>query len=300
MTKHQEHQYLDLIQDVFDNGIEENDRTGVGTLSVFGRMSRWSLHKNLEFPLLTTKRVFWRAVAAELLWFMRGETDNKLLQDQNVHIWDGNSSREFLDSRNLHNYEQGDIGPGYGFQWRHFGADYEGCNANYHGKGIDQLKNVIDALKAHVASGGQASSNRRMIMTAWNPVCLDQMALPPCHILAQFYIGQGNRLSCSLYQRSCDMGLGVPFNIASYALLTCMLAHHCGLERGEFIHFMGNVHVYKNHIDALKEQIKRDPRPWPRLEIRGEPKQNIEDYTLDDFILTNYNPHKSVAMQMAV
>lgn len=202
------------------------DRTGVGTYSVFGAQMRYSLRDNI-FPLLTTKRVFWRAVVEELLWFIRGSTNASELQDKNVHIWDANSTREYLDSVGLTDREEGDLGPIYGFQWRHFGADYQGIRADYTNKGVDQLANVINTIKSK-------SSDRRMIICAWNPVDIPKMALPPCHCLVQFYVANGE-LSCQLYQRSADMGLGVPFNIASYALLTRMIAHITDLKVANFV-----------------------------------------------------------------
>ena len=209
-----------------------------------------------SFPILTTKDVFWRGVAEELIWFVRGETNAKLLSDKKIKIWDGNASREFLDKQGLTEREEWDLGPVYGFQWRHFGADYTTMHADYTNQGFDQLAEVIKQLKTNPTS-------RRILMSAWNASDLTKMALPPCHILAQFYVTADNKLSCQMYQRSCDMGLGVPFNIASYSLLTCMLAQVCGLKRGEFIHCLGDAHVYKNHVEPLMEQLKRHPMPFP-------------------------------------
>ncbi|XP_017464196.1 PREDICTED: thymidylate synthase [Rhagoletis zephyria] len=244
-----------------------------------------------DFPLLTTKRVFWRAVAEELLWFVHGQTDAKILKEKNIHIWDGNSTREFLDKCGFHNREEGDLGPVYGFQWRHFGAKYRTCNDNYSGEGVDQLQNVIDTIR-------NKPNDRRIIMSAWNPLDIPQMALPPCHCLAQFFVANGE-LSCQLYQRSADMGLGVPFNIASYALLTYMIAHVTGLRPGEFVHTLGDAHVYNNHIEPLKEQIARKPRPFPKLVIKREVK-NIEDFTFNDFEVLDYKPYPKISMEMAV
>lgn len=218
--KHDEDQYLDLIRHIIAKGVKRGDRTGVGTLSVFGSQMRFDLRES--FPLLTTKRVFWRAVAEELLWFIRGSTNAKDLQDKNIHIWDGNSTREFLDGMGFTDREVGDLGPVYGFQWRHFGAEYKTCHDDYSGQGIDQLQEVIDTIKTR-------PHDRRIIMSAWNAIDIPKMALPPCHCLVQFYVANGE-LSCQLYQRSADMGLGIPFNIASYALLTYMIAHICGLK----------------------------------------------------------------------
>lgn len=227
-------------------GKKRSDRTGVGTVSIFGAQMRFDL-RNDVFPLLTTKRVFWRAVLEELLWFIKGSTNAKDLQDKNIHIWDGNSTREFLDKNGFHDREEGDLGPIYGFQWRHFGAEYKTCHDDYTGQGIDQLNEVINRIRTN-------PNDRRIIMSAWNVADIPKMALPPCHCFVQFYVADGE-LSCQLYQRSADMGLGVPFNIASYALLTCMIAHVTGLKPGDFIHTIGDAHVYLNHIEPLKQQV---------------------------------------------
>lgn len=287
--KHEEYQYLDLIEEVIENGVHRSDRTGTGTFSKFGAQMRFDLRRS--FPLLTTKRVFWRGLAEELLWFLRGSTSAKLLQDKGVHIWDGNASREYLDRIGLTDREEGDLGPVYGFQWRHFGAEYRGMRADYSGEGVDQLAEVIHKIKNNPC-------DRRIIMSAWNPADLSKMALPPCHMFCQFYVANGE-LSCQMYQRSCDLGLGVPFNIASYALLTCMIAHVCDLRPGDFVHTLGDAHVYSNHVEPLKEQLKNAPRPFPTLTIKGD-KKNIEDFTFEDFELSGYEPHKKIAMKMAV
>jgi len=236
---YEEVQYLDLIRNIITNGVHRGDRTGTGTLSKFGVQMRFSLRNN-TFPLLTTKKVFWRGVAEELLWFVRGSTNGNLLSDKNIHIWDGNGSREFLDSRGLHHREVGDLGPVYGFQWRHFGAEYVDMHTDYTGQGVDQLIDCINKLK-------KTPEDRRIIMSAWNPSDLDKMALPPCHMFCQFYVANGE-LSCLMYQRSADMGLGVPFNIASYSLLTAMMAQVCGLKCGDFVHSIGDAHVYGKNI----------------------------------------------------
>lgn len=285
---HEEGQYLDLVRRILESGVRKGDRTGVGTISVFGAQMRFGLRHS--FPLLTTKRVFWRGVAEELFWFIRGSTDANLLSEKRVHIWDGNGSRDFLDKRGFKARQVGDLGPVYGFQWRHFGAEYVDMHTDYTGKGKDQLMDVIDKVK-------NTPNDRRILMSAWNPAATDQMALPPCHLLAQFYVADGE-LSCQMYQRSCDMGLGVPFNIASYALLTCLIAKVTGLKPGEFVHVLGDAHVYSNHVDALKEQLVRTPRPFPKLSIRE--RQSIEDFCFDDLTLEGYQPHKAIAMEMAV
>jgi len=289
-TRHEEYQYLDSIRDIIATGLGRDDRTGVGTISKFGTVSRWNLRDNI-FPLLTTKRVFWRGVAEELLWFIEGNTSAKPLQDKDIHIWDGNASREFLDKTGLGHREVGDLGPVYGFQWRHFGAAYKDMHADYTGQGVDQLQQVIHSLK-------NKPDDRRIILTAWNPAALKEMALPPCHMFAQFYVANGE-LFCQMYQRSGDMGLGVPFNIASYSLLTRLLAQVCGLQAGEFIHVIGDAHVYKNHVEPLLQQLEREPRPFPKLIIDPSIK-DIDAFKFEHFKIENYNPHPPIKMEMAV
>lgn len=290
VKRHEEYQYLEAIQYIIENGNKKDDRTGVGTMSVFGMQARYSLRDDV-IPVLTTKRVFWRAVLEELLWFIKGSTNAKELQEKNVHIWDANGSRAFLDKSGFTDREEGDLGPVYGFQWRHFGAEYKTFREDYKGQGVDQLQQVIDKIKTN-------PDDRRIILCAWNPKDLPQMALPPCHAFAQFYVANGE-LSCQLYQRSADMGLGVPFNIASYALLTYMLAHITGLKPGEFVHSTGDTHVYLNHIEPLTEQLQREPRPFPKLVIKRK-VDNIEDFTTADFELVDYKPHAKIQMDMAV
>lgn len=289
----EEQQYLDIIKDILSRGTWEEGRNG-RTKSIFGSSMRFSLADG-KIPILTTKKTAWKTCLKELLWFIRGDTDNQLLKDQGVHIWDGNTTREFLDSRGLNHYREGLIGPGYGFQWRHFGGDYNSSTAGVlEGgiKGVDQLQQIIDALK----DPAQRTS-RRLIMTAWNPCQLDEMALPPCHILCQFNVHDGNKLSCSMYQRSVDVVLGLPFNIASYSLLTHLLAKHCGLEAYEFVHFMGNCHLYDNAIDAAKLQITREPYPFPTVSIK-EVKENINDYQVNDFEIIGYQSHDAIKVAM--
>jgi thymidylate synthase len=272
---------------------------------------RFSL-KDGSIPILTTKKTAWKTCLKELLWFVRGDTNNKLLKEQGVHIWDGNSSREFLDSRGLQKYEVDELGPIYGYQWRHFNKPYVTNKQNElsgfrnlsgwrdddwifemnNEKNIDQLQQIIDALK-----DPNQRTSRRLIMTAWNPCQLDEMALPPCHILCQFNVHDGNKLSCSMYQRSCDFFLGIPFNIASYSMLTHLLAKHCGLEAYEFIHFMGNCHLYENAIDAAKLQITREPYTFPTLSIK-QVRENINDYQVEDFEVHNYKSHDAIKVSM--
>jgi thymidylate synthase len=293
MDNHEEQQYLNLIKNILENGTWEEGRNGK-TKSIFGNMMRFSL-KDGKIPILTTKKTAWKTCLKELLWFIRGDTDNKLLQEQGVHIWDGNTTREFLDSRGLTDYREGLIGPGYGFQWRHFGGDYDSSAAGVKeggNPGVDQLQQIIDALK----DPAQRTS-RRLIMSAWNPQQLDQMALPPCHILCQFNVHDGNKLSCSMYQRSVDTILGQPFNIASYSFLTHLLAKHCGLEAYEFVHFMGNCHLYDNAIDAANLQITREPFPFPTVSIK-QVRENINEYEVDDFVLENYQSHEAIKVSM--
>ncbi len=291
--RHDENQYLHLIEDILSEGTKEEGRNGT-TFAVFGAAMHFSLNDR-RVPFLTTKRLAWKTCLKELLWFIRGETDNRLLQAQNVHIWDGNASREFLDSRGLTDRKEGDLGPIYGFQWRNFGGEY-GSNANDNDndkkKGVDQLQSVIDALK----DPAQRTS-RRLIVSAWNPCQLNEMALPPCHVLMQFHVTNGTLLSCSLYQRSGDVGLGVPFNIASYSMLTHLLAHHCGLEAHEFIYYLGNAHIYDDHVEALKEQLKREPHEFPKIAIRAL-HENINDYEIGDFEVQGYTCHDAIPMTM--
>ena len=287
---HEEYQYLNLIRSIIETGDERMDRTGTGTRSKFGATMRYSLRDGI-MPLLTTKRTFWRGVAEELLWFVSGSTNAKELQDKNIHIWDGNGSREYLDSIGLTDREEMDLGPVYGFQWRHFGAEYGTMHDNYDGKGVDQVAKLIETIKTN-------PTDRRMIISAWNPAAFHLMALPPCHMFAQFYVANGE-LSCQMYQRSADMGLGVPFNIASYSLLTYMIAEVCGLKPGEFVHVIGDAHVYMNHVEPLKEQLEREPRPFPIFKFKRK-VTDIDDFKYEDFELTGYKPHKRIAMKMSV
>lgn len=289
--KHEENQYLNLIDDILETNSEFNGRNGK-TLAIFGSCMHFSLENN-KIPLLTTKKLAYKTCLKELLWFISGKTSNKILNNQKVHIWDANASRSFLDSRGLTDNVEGDLGPIYGFQWRHYNAKYNGCDEDYNNKGIDQLKYIIDNLK-----NIETRNSRRLIMTAWNPCQINEMALPPCHVLCQFNVSNNNKLSCSLYQRSGDVGLGVPFNIASYCFLTHLIAHHVGLEAYEFIYNIGNTHIYENHIDGLKKQCLREPYIFPKLEIKNK-HSNIEDYVIDDFNIIEYNFHESINLIMS-
>ena len=284
----EETQYLNQIRNIIEVGCLKENRTGTDTLSIFGTQSRWNLRDT--FPLLTTKRVFWRGVVEELLWFIRGSTNAKELSDKGVNIWDANGTREFMLKKGI-NREENDLGPIYGFQWRHFGANYKTMHDDYSGQGVDQLANVIYKLR-------NSPTDRTIILSAWNPCDLDSMVLPPCHCLCQFYVANGE-LSCQLYQRSADMGLGVPFNIASYSLLTLMLAQVSDLKPGDFIHTIGDAHVYVNHIEPLKIQLAREPKIFPRVTINSTIK-DIDEFTCSDFTLEGYNPHPSIPMKMAV
>lgn len=286
----EELQYIDLIKNIINNGTLEKSRNG-DTMSIFGNMMRFSLRDGM-IPILTTKKVAIKTCFEELMWFIKGNTSNKLLQDKNVHIWDANSTREFLDSRGLYNRTEGDLGPIYGFQWRHFNAPYIDCHTDTD-KGIDQMAELIQNLKDPIKR-----ISRRHIITAWNPCQLNEMALPPCHIMMQFDVSENKYLSCAMYQRSCDVGLGVPFNIASYSFLTHIIAAHCGLVAKEFVYFMGNCHIYVEHIDMLKEQITREPFLFPKIKINNI-HDNIEDYCYDNITwIDKYNSHEKIVMKM--
>jgi thymidylate synthase len=285
-----EYQYLDLVKNIIDSGHWEMGRNG-RTKSLFGASMRFSL-ADQKIPILTTKKTAWKTCLRELLWFIRGQTDNSILQSQGVHIWDANTTREFLDSRGLTHLPEGFIGPGYGWQWRNFNGEYQIESQDGCGNGVDQLQQIIDALK----DPAQRTS-RRLVMSAWNPCQLDQMALPPCHIMCQFNVHDGNKLSCAMYQRSVDIMLGSPFNIASYSFLTHLVAAHCGLVAHDFVYFMGNVHIYEDHIDAAREQLTRTPFDFPRVHI-SRVRENINDYEVEDFEVSEYQCHPPIKMAM--
>ena len=261
--------YLDLMRDILENGTRKTDRTGTGTLSVFGRQLRFDLAEG--FPLVTTKKLHLRSIIYELLWFLNGDTNIKYLKDNGVSIWD-----EWAD-------ENGELGPVYGSQWRSWPA--------YDGRKIDQITQVINQIK-------NKPDSRRHIVTAWNPAEVDNMALPPCHALFQFYVADG-KLSCQLYQRSADYFLGVPFNIASYALLVHMFAQQCDLAPGDFVWTGGDVHLYSNHLDQVKLQLSREPFPLPTLNIKSKPN-SIFEYRFEDFEIVNYQSHPSIKAPIAV
>ena len=284
----EEQQYLNQLKNIIDNGYISNDRTGVGTKSLFGFQMRFNLENS--FPLLTTKKMFTKGIIEELLWFLCGETNSKILEEKGVNIWKGNSSREYLDSINLNHYDEGDCGPIYGFNFRHFGANYIDCHTNYSNQGYDQVKEVLRLLK-------EEPTSRRILINLWNPLILNNVSLPPCHVLYQFKV-IGNKLSCSMYQRSGDMGLGVPFNIASAALMTYIFASLTDLEPFELIHTIGDCHIYLNHEQGLKEQLLRRPHIFPTLIINK--KNNIEDYNYNDFTFQNYNYYKKINLKIAI
>jgi thymidylate synthase len=265
---HPEWQYLNLLRDILDNGVRRDDRTGTGTLGVFGRQIRFDLSKG--FPLLTTKKLHTRSIFIELLWFLRGDTNIGWLKDNGVGIWD-----EWADAN-------GDLGPVYGKQWRSWAAP--------NGQSIDQIQKLIHGLKTN-------PNSRRHIVSAWNPADVDDMALPPCHCLFQFFVADG-KLSCQLYQRSADVFLGVPFNIASYALLTLMLAQVLGLEPGDFVHTFGDAHLYLNHLEQAELQLTRQPLPLPTLTVA--PKSDLFTYELSDFVLSDYAPWPHIKAAVAV
>ncbi len=283
-----EHQYLEMVRKILEEGSLKSNRTDTGAVSIFGHSSKWCLKDN-KFPLLTTKKVFSRGVIEELLWFISGSTNSKVLEEKGVKIWMPNTTREFLDNRGLVNYKEGDIGAGYGFQWRHSGADYNGHDVDYTGKGVDQIKDLVDGLK-------NDPDSRRHIICSWNPSALSKMALPPCHVLFQAYVVD-KTLHTILYQRSADVGLGVPFNIASYALFTRMLAHCCDLNPGTFTHYTGDTHIYESHITAMKTQMFRMPRESPKLFIKTDNK-DIFSMTFSDFEIVDYEPHDIIKMNM--
>ena len=262
-------QYHDLLRLVLEQGRARTDRTGVGTISVFGAQARFDLRET--FPLLTTKKLHLKSIIHELLWFLRGDTNVRYLNEHGVTIWD-----EWAD-------ENGNLGRVYGAQWR----DWRGPN----GEHVDQIENVVTQIRKN-------PNSRRLIVSAWNPAEIERMALPPCHVLFQFYVNDGE-LSCQLYQRSADLFLGVPFNIASYSLLTMMVAQVCGLTSGEFVHTFGDLHLYQNHLEQAREQLSRECRPLPRMRLNPAVK-NIRDFRFEDFQLENYDPHPAIRAPIAV
>ena len=273
-------EYDSLVRDVLDNGSHEPGRNGSVRVCI-GASMRFDLTGG-KLPFVTKKKLAWKTCLRELLWFISGGTDSEVLAATGCRIWDANGCRAFLDSRGLSHRREGDLGPVYGHQWRHYGAPYTEAGADYSGKGIDQLQMIIESLKDPTKR-----SSRRMVMSAWSASQLDEMALPPCHVLVQFHVTRGNMLHCSLYQRSGDVGLGIPFNIASYAMLTHLLAHHCGLEAAELYHTVGNAHIYEQHAIGLREYLGRDIGVAPTISFK-ERKEVIDDYQEADFMVSGY------------
>lgn len=287
-----ETQYLNLLQKILEKGDEKSDRTGTGTLSCFGNMMEFDISKSI--PLLTTKKVFVQSIIKELLWFISGTSSTLPLKEQGVNFWNENTSREFLNNIGLKHFSVGELGVGYGFNWRHYGATYDGPG-DYSGQGVDQLQNVIDDLKTN-------PSSRRLIVNAWNPAELDNVALPPCHMIFQFNsvkIDGQRYLDCMMIQRSGDMFLGIPFNIASYSILTYMIAHLTDMKPRKFVHVIGDAHIYKNHVEQVKLQLDRSTFPFPILTFARDVK-NIDDFKLEDFKIENYRCHPYIPGKMAV
>lgn len=290
---HEESQYLSLLSKIVETGELKEDRTQTGTVSLFGLRLEFDISKRL--PIITTKNVNYKTIIKELLYFLSGKSDTKILKSQGVSIWDENTSRAFLDKRGLEDYEPGDQGPMYGHQWRHWGAEYQGCDKNYEGMGIDQIQRVIDGLR-------KDPHGRRHIVSAYNVSDLDKMCLEPCHSFFQFNVsGDRKFLDCQLYQRSGDMFLGVPYNITSYCMLTYMIAHIVGLKPRKFVHVIGDAHIYANHIDLVHRQLSRTPRPFPKLSFRGAAKlREISDFVFDSFIVENYVCCPAINGKMAI
>jgi thymidylate synthase len=288
-SPHPEDAYLDLLTRILSKGAVEQNRTGVSCMVLFGDQIRFPIGN--VFPVLTTKKVFWRGIVEELLWFLRGDTDNGSLKAKGVHIWDSNSSREALDAHGLQKYCVDDCGPIYSFQWTHYGAKYEDCKTDYRNQGVNQINYIIKELKENPQS-------RRILMSAWNPVDLDAMCLPPCHTSAQFHVRDGKYLACHMYQRSCDTFLGLPFNIASYALLTHLIAAKTDLLPDELIISFGNVHIYENQTEAVKEQVARTPLAWPALTLDDPSTWEMDTITFEQIHLQNYKSHDAIKVPM--
>ncbi len=290
--KHLEHQYLELIQDIAENGDPKPDRTGVGTRSKFGERMEFDISERI--PILTTKKMNYDAIIKELLFFISGQTNTNILKEQGIKIWTSNTSKDFLLDSGL-DYDEGDYGALYGYQWRHWGAEYEGMDKDYTGKGIDQLTNLINGIRKDPHS-------RRHLLSCWNVSQLKDMCLYPCHFCVQFNVSGDRRyLDCQLYQRSGDMFLGVPYNVASYSILTYMIAHITGLRPRKFTHVIGDTHVYNNHQEQVKKQLNRTPRPFPRLSFRGATRiHEIDDFDFKSFILEGYSCWPYISAPMAV
>lgn len=290
---HKEIQYINLLCQIKENGEQKPDRTGVGTKSIFGSKLEFDMSDE-RVPFITTKRLVYEAVIKELLFFISGKTNTKMLENQGVKIWKENTSSETLTKLGL-TWNEGDMGPLYPHQWRHWGAEYYGCDEDYTGKGIDQLQGIIDTIRKDPFS-------RRLIMTAWNPSQIHQVCLPACHCMVQFNVSNDKQfLDCQVYQRSVDSFLGLPFNIASYAMLTYMIAHVCGLRPRKLIYIGGDTHIYNNHGEQVNKQIKRDPRPFPKLTFRESSKiHEIDDFTFESFNVEGYSSWPMITAEMAV
>jgi thymidylate synthase len=286
--------YLNLINKIISSGEERVTRNSI-TKSIFGEKLEFDISESI--PFITTKKLAWKTVIKELLWFLSGSTDNKKLTDQNVKIWNGNASREYMDSIGFTEREVDDLGPIYGFQWLHYNADYKDNKTNYDNKGVNQIESVLQLLKNDPMS-------RRILLSAWNPSQLHLMNLPPCHVMAQFYVSinketNQKELSCQMYQRSADVGLGLPFNIASYAVLTYILAKLTNMKPKKLIIVIGDAHIYSNHEESLKKQVERKPFDFPKLVINPDKEFNkIEDFVIDDFVVDNYVYHETIVMDM--
>lgn len=284
-----EQSYLELLQRVLNEGETRKDRTGVGTLSLFGPQIEFDLQHG--FPMVTTKRINFSHIAHEVLWYISGSTNTEYLVKNNVHVWNANTSRQFLDHRGLSSYDIGETGPLYGFQWRHFGGDFRNVNM---APGVDQLQNMLNLLRKDPTS-------RRIFMSAWNPMDLDKMCLEPCHVSFQLYVRSQKYLDGKLYMRSNDLFLGAPWNIAAYSLLIYMFAHLTGYVPGKLVYSLGDAHLYSNHLEQVKLQLQRPMRPLPKLSIDSSiPITKWEDFTIDHFVLENYYPHLAIRAPMAV
>ena len=283
-------QYIDILRELV-NGDERADRTGTGTLSTFGKTLEFDMRAGV-LPMLTTKKVFFKGVLEELLWFIKGDTNSKRLEEKGVRIWEGNTSRYFLDQNGFEEYPEGQIGPLYGFNWRFWGAEYKGMDHDYRGEGIDQLKNAINLIN-------EDPTSRRILVSAWNVSVLKEGVLPPCHVLFQFYVNQKDMtLSCQTYQRSVDWMLGCPFNITSYALLTHMVAHITGLMPGKLRMCFGDTHLYKNHLEGAQKQLDRNPRVFPKLSFKRK-VESIDHFVVDDFEVIGYEPYPGIKLPMS-
>lgn len=293
MSNPEEKSYLDLLKKVLETGEERTDRTGTGTKSLFGERLEFSLENN-TLPVLTTKKIPIKSIIKELMWFLNGDTNAKNLKAQGVSIWDANTSRDFLDKRGLFHLEEGDAGPNYSHQWRHFGAPYQDCHTDYRGKGVDQIAYILNLLKNDPFS-------RRILLNAWNPAQLRETCLPPCHMSLQLYVDKDNKIHGQMYQRSADLFLGVPWNITSYALLIYFLAHLSGRKPGKLIIVFGDVHIYNNHREQVLEQISREPYAFPYINFTNSNMiKKIEDFNVDNILITDYVSHPKINAPMAV